>query len=486
MTETRTLLGKIATLRQRLDQAQQLASETTSMAATLLERGAAESFTVLQRKADAGAEHDVILDHVVRAVAPPGPPTLPNQLTMRARRVLERGRALLNQLRAVADAFASPLDAADAVPLFGRADPLTVLYRETAAMTDTSLRLVPMFPQIPSAQMHLCEGLEATLSVIAGRLKLLTAGVEARRAEDDRIDRLVALLTDMDAGRPADIQPLLALAEEITADARDGGPLHFREGDPARPAHFAACHGLTTARVIARVAQDDPDWRDRLVDAASAALIHDVGMLRVPVCVVTQTDPLTTDQRRVVEAHCRAGAEMAARLQPQAAWLAQAVAQHHERLDGTGYPAGLRGAQLSSLSRLLAVCDVYAAACTARPYRKAKETRTALTDVLLSAGNGALDRDHAERLLELSFYPVGSAVEMADGSLGLVTAVPTGRWDMNSPARPVVAVLTNQRRESLPAPRHIDLARRGGQGIVRTLSAPERRELLGARFPEWA
>jgi HD-GYP domain-containing protein (c-di-GMP phosphodiesterase class II) len=243
---------------------------------------------------------------------------------------------------------------------------------------------------------------------------------------------------------------------------------------------------LTTARVAARVALDHPEWRDRLVDVVLAALIHDAGMSRVPPDIISKTGPLTPDQRRAVEAHCRAGAEMAARLLPQAAWLAQAVAEHHERMDGTGYPAGLRGAQLSSLSRLLAVCDVYAAACAARPYRKAKETRTALTDVLLMAGNGMLDRDDAERLLELSFYPVGTAVALADGSSGLVTAVPAGRRDGNGPARPVVAILTDERGENLPAPRHIDLARRDGPAIVRSLSAPERRVLLGARFPEWA
>ena len=486
MTETRALLGKIAMLRQRLDQSQKLASEAASAAVNLLDNGAPTPLAALQRKADAGDEHDAVLDSVVRIVAPPESPALPNQLTMRARRVLERGRHLLVRLRDMAEAFASPLDAADAAPLFDRTDPLTVFYRETASMTDTSLRLVPLFPQIPSAQMHLCEGLEAMLTVIAGRLKLLTAGVETRRAENARIDRLTALFSDLDAGRPVEVQPILELVEEIVADARDGGPLLFREGDPARPAHFAACHGLTTARVAARVARDDPEWRGRLVDAVLAALIHDAGMARVPADILTKTDPLTPEQRRVVESHCRVGAEMAARLRPDAAWLAQAVAEHHERLDGTGYPAGLRGPQLTSLSRLLAVCDVYAATCTARPYRKAQETRTALTDALLMAGNGALDRDHAERLLELSFYPVGAAVEMADGSLGLVTAAPTGRRDMNGPARPVAAILTDAHGESLPAPRHIDLARRGDQGIVRTLSAQQRRELLGARFPEWA
>ncbi len=261
----------------------------------------------------------------------------------------------------------------------------------------------------------------------------------------------------------------------------------FREGDPARPAHFAACHGINTARVIARVVRDDPDWEGKLVEPVLAALLHDAGMARIPVEILQKTDPLTPEERRVVEGHCRAGEEMARQLRPDAAWLAQAVREHHERLDGTGYPDGLNGGQTAPLSRLLAVCDVYAAFCTARPHRPAKETRTALTDVLLLAENGVLDRDYAEKLLNLSFYPTGSAVEMADGSLALVAATPTAaRDDLNAPARPVVAVLTDPNGDSLPAPRHFDLTRREDQSIVRTLPVGERRELLAVRFPEWA
>jgi HD domain len=484
MTETQALLGRIAALRQRLEQAQKLASEASTVATELL---GVPPLTALERQAYAGGEHDALLDGVVWGMTPRlDLPPLPRQLTMRARRVLQRGRDLLTRLRQISDAFASPLDAPNPAVLFARSDPLTALYRETAAMTDTSLRLVPLFPQTASAQLHLCEGLEAILTVIAERLKTLAAGVETRRAENERVSRLATLLTDLEAGRAVSVAPFLALAEEIVTDARDGGPLLFLQGDPARPAHFAACNGLTTARVIARVARDDPEWRYQLIDAVLAALVHDAGMLRVSPEILTQTDPLTPEQRRVIEAHCRAGAEMASRLRPDAGWLAQAVAEHHERMDGTGYPDGLRGAQAGSLSRLLAVCDVYAAFCTARPHRPAKETRTALTDVLLLAEGGALDRDHAERLLELSFYPVGAAVEMADGSLALVTAAPSSRKDLNAPARPMVAVLTDAQGDSLPAPRHYDLTRREDQSIVRTLPAGERRELLAVRFPEWA
>src|SRR5262249_26344964 len=151
----------------------------------------------------------------------------------------------------------------------------------------------------------------------------------------------------------------------------------------------------------------------------------------------------------------------------------------HERLDGTGYPAGLRELQVPPLARLLAVCDVYAALCAPRPHRPARETRTALTDTLLLAEQGALDRSCAERLLQLSFYPVGSVVELADGRVGLVVATPSGRWDLQSPARPVVALLTDGQGQPLPGPQHVDLAQCEGHSIVRTLSPEERRDLLG-------
>src|SRR5262249_55410203 len=142
--------------------------------------------------------------------------------------------------------------------------------------------------------------------------------------------------------------------------------------------------------------------------------------------------------------------------------------------------------QLSALTRLLMVCDVYAAQCVPRPHRPARETRTALTDTLLMAEQGGLDRQHAERLLHLSFYPVGAAVELADGALGVVVASPGGRRDLTAPARPVVVLLTDSQGRFLPCPRPLDLATADSRSIVRTLQPAERRQRLGGRYPEWA
>jgi hypothetical protein len=314
---------------------------------------------------------------------------------------------------------------------------------------------------------------------------MLSAGVERQRQEAGRVERLAGLLADLEAGRPAETEALLALAEEILADVRDCGPLHFLEGDAQRPAHFAACHGLTTARVAARVVRHDPELRGRPQDVVLAALLHDVGMLRVPAEILAAPDALDDEQRRVIEAHCRTGAALVAPWLPDVPDLAEAVGGHHERLDGTGYPDGLRDTQIKPLTRLLAVCDVYASFCTPRPYRPARETRTALADTLLLAEQGMLDRHYAECLLQLSFYPVGAVVELADGAVGVVVATPALRRDLNGPARPVVALLTDAQGEPLPLPHHVDLAQREGPGIVRTLSAAQGRDLLGGRFPGW-
>ncbi|MHB1425995.1 MAG: HD-GYP domain-containing protein, partial [Gemmataceae bacterium] len=490
MSETQVLLGKIQALRQRLEQAQGLANEARSAAAALVEETVGgRPLLAFERLVEESDEHDAQLDRLVQPLTEQlrddDVPALPRQLTSRARRALERGRDLLQGLRQLADAFERSEDSESSPPLFERRDPLAKLYRETIALTDTALRMIPLFPDTASAQLKLCEGLETLLNVVSARQLTLSAGVERQRREVDRVARLAGLLTALDMGQEIDKQSFLALAEEVLNDAQEGGPLRFLEGDPREPAHFAACHALTTARIAGRIVRHDPELRGRPLDVLLAALVHDVGMLRIPPEILAYPEPFDDNQRRIVESHCHMGVSMAGPLLLDAPWLAEAICGHHERLDGTGYPDGLRDFQIKPLTRLLAVCDVYAALCTRRPQRPARETRTALTDTLLLAEQGQLDRHYAECLLHLSFYPVGSVVELADGAVGVVVATPQPRRDLNSPARPVIALLIDSQGQPLPLVHHVDLAQRDSSSIVRTLSSSQGRDLLGGRFPEW-
>jgi HD-GYP domain-containing protein (c-di-GMP phosphodiesterase class II) len=473
MSETQMLLGRIAALRKRLDQA----GASSDAPAKLAEAA---------RQAENGAAHDALVDAAVRpataAVEEP-PAARPRQLTGRARRVLERGRELLGKLRTLSDAFpfGNDEDGADAAA-FGRAEPLSAYYRETASMVDSSLRMIALFPDTATAQMQLCEGVEAVLGVVARRTDTLQAGVERHRAEVGRVAHLAALLADLEAGRPVGLDSFETIADDVLIDAAECGPLRFLDFDPARPEQSVARHSFNVARVAARLARHDTDMPARPRDVIVAALLLDVGMLRVPGALLHGSEPLDDDGRRAVESHCPAGAEILLALAPEERWLADVALTHHERLDGTGYPGGLKEAQLSPLARFLAVCDVYAAVCAARPHRAARDPRTALADTLLLAEQGKLDGRHAERLLRLSFYPPGTAVELADGCLGVVVAAHAG----GDPARPVVAILVDGGGQPLPLPRHLDLAVCDDHSILRALPAAERRAAPGRLFPEWA
>jgi hypothetical protein len=402
-------------------------------------------------------------------------------LTARARRALERGRDLLAALRDLAQEPAVQESGSVAA----------TLSRECAALTDAALRLVRDLPDSPSAQLHQCEGIDGVLEAATRKLASLAAVVRRQREEASRIGLLADFLGGLVAGDAVDLAPVSTLAETLLVEAAECAPLRFLNQPPAAVdgawvARAVACHALTVAQVMARMVRLDPDLRGRSAEAVLAALVHDVGMLTVPPEVLAHGSPLDDAGRRAVEAHCNTGAELLAKRLPDAVLLAEAAGRHHERRDGTGYPNGLREQQVSPVTRLLAVCDVYAAGCCVRPHRPAREPRTALTDVLLLAEQGLLDSHFAERLLQLSFYPAGSVVEMADGAVGVVAAPPSGRRDLSTPARPVVALLIDADNRFLPSPRYVDLAQCETHSIVRTLLPAERRRLLGARYPEWA
>ena len=475
MTDTKEILKKIAALRLRLDETR-VSAGAASMPPSLDQGDDIKATALLEEKVNAGAWHNILLDGTLRQISADADaaPLLPPKLTARGARVLKRGRELLHQMR---DMLEDPLLRAD------DRDPLTSLHAEIASMLDVLLRTVQAFPPSASAQLRLCEGLEAAERLIEERLMVLNAALTHRRRELGRVDGLADIFAKLASGQEVNPQHILALTGEIIAELRANEPLRFLYASAAEPARFVAAHSITVAHVMGRLLHDDAEWKDRLEEALFAALLHDVGMVRVPVEILANPGPLTDEQRRLVERHPNVGAHMISRIMPGGGIFTEAANDHHERLDGTGYPAGRRDSQLSSYTRILAICDVYAALGARRPYRPARDTRTALTDTLLLADQGALDRTYAERLLALSFYPIGSVVELNDGAAGYVIATHPGRLGIDNPGKPILSLFTGAGGQVLALPCIVNLME-DGRSIVRSLPMSERRRLLLGRYPE--
>src|SRR5579884_181063 len=255
MSETQALLGKISALRQRLEQAPGRTKPITLP--TVLAPtppGPAERLQELERQVDYGGQHSRLLDYSLRQLTEAdgtieGEHVWPSRLTLRSRRLLERGRELVGQLRKLCD---EPMLTQD------DNDPLAARFRQTTAMIDTALRIIQAFPDAPSVQLRLGEGLEGIVDDVALRLAGLTAAIAQRRRDAGWIERLSDLLRALTTAERLDIKPFLFLAEEIVRDAQDGAPLRFLYGDAAQPARFVAGHGLVVAQVMSRLAPHDP------------------------------------------------------------------------------------------------------------------------------------------------------------------------------------------------------------------------------------
>jgi hypothetical protein len=293
--------------------------------------------------------------------------------------------------------------------------------------------------------------------------------VDRRQQDRHQWHTLKSIMAGLLEKKPVEIQALTRLGEQILEEANDQRPIRFYPGQGTESIDWIAGHGLNVAQAMARVIRHHPDLRARPLDGVLAALVHDVGMLDVPAEILCQKESLPDEARRIIETHVFTSTRLAARLFPGAKWLVEAIEAHHERIDGTGYPGGKREIQIPALARLLAVCDVYASMRVSRPQRPARESRTALTETLLMADQGQLDKQAAEHLLTLSFYPIGTLVEMTDGTTGLVVATPLARHDLQAPSRPVVKLFNDSHGKPLAMPRYLDLAQSDHGTIVRTL-----------------
>jgi HD-GYP domain-containing protein (c-di-GMP phosphodiesterase class II) len=122
-------------------------------------------------------------------------------------------------------------------------------------------------------------------------------------------------------------------------------------------------------------------------DLEFAALLHDVGKVRVPNSIVNKPGPLTAEERALMERHTVEGERLLLRVGGLLGETGRVVRSCHERWDGEGYPDGLAGEQIPLLARIVSCCDAYNAMTSDRSYRRALPVEQALAE--LRAGSGS-------------------------------------------------------------------------------------------------
>lgn len=148
---------------------------------------------------------------------------------------------------------------------------------------------------------------------------------------------------------------------------------------------YTAGHQKRVAAISVAIAKE-MGWADESVQALyMAAMVHDIGKISIPSEILTKPTHLSDLEMKIVQGHPDTGYQILKDI-PFPWPIAKMVLQHHERLDGSGYPLGLKGEQICQEARILAVADTIEAMATHRPYRSARGLTSAIEEIRSEAG----------------------------------------------------------------------------------------------------
>jgi HD-GYP domain-containing protein (c-di-GMP phosphodiesterase class II) len=175
---------------------------------------------------------------------------------------------------------------------------------------------------------------------------------------------------------------------------------------------------------------------DTLLELSNGALLHDVGMLRVPEDIKTKDGQLEKEELQTMRSHPLFSYQIITGDLALSDEIAQIALQHHERWDGDGYPQSLKGDDINYLARITSIADAYEAMISERPYRNSMVGYQAMKNIL-SDNCRRFDPDILKIFIRsMGIYPLGSLVMMSDSSIARVIGV-----NKEAPLRPEIILL---------------------------------------------
>jgi HD-GYP domain-containing protein (c-di-GMP phosphodiesterase class II) len=198
-----------------------------------------------------------------------------------------------------------------------------------------------------------------------------------RKALEGSMTAFNGVARDLAAGKPPSMGPVTdACSNLIEVIAQEElGPLlvKIRNHD-----NFTYVHSMRYSAFMGLFGKSIGLPKAMQVQVASGGLLHDMGMMTIPPFVLNKQEALTPTEWKQVRGHVAVGQKLLSAMGQVGKGVEIIITQHHERLDGSGYPNGLRGSQLNELARMAGIIDVFCALTDRRPYKDPLSANAAL------------------------------------------------------------------------------------------------------------
>jgi HD-GYP domain-containing protein (c-di-GMP phosphodiesterase class II) len=300
----------------------------------------------------------------------------------------------------------------------------------------------PAVAEIPAAPPEVQEKASFAEEVKrAGRI--VTKGKEA----------VVSMFQEARMGKAIDAEAAAPLVEEISNSVlRNPGALislaRLKTADDYTFMHSVAVCALMIA-LARQIGLDEQQTRE----AGMAGLLHDLGKAMIPMSILNKPGKLTDAEFDLVKTHPAEGHKLLLGGTGINEISKDVCLHHHEKVDGSGYPEGLNGDTMSLYAKMGAVCDVYDAVTSNRPYKAGWDPAESIKR--MAEWTGHFDATVFQAFVKsLGIYPVGSLVRLASGKLGVVT-----EQGEHSLLKPKIKVFFSTKSQAYIKPETIDLAR---------------------------
>lgn len=227
------------------------------------------------------------------------------------------------------------------------------------------------------------------------------------------------LFNEARLGRAIHVDGCIPLVADISDSlARNGSALiglaRLKNKD-----EYTYMHSVAVCALMVSLARQLGLDEATVLEAGLSGLLHDIGKMAMPLAVLNKAGSLTDAEFAVMRSHPERGHGLLTAAGSIPHSVLDVCLHHHEKFDGTGYPHGLKGEEISLFSRMGAVCDVYDAITSNRPYKKAWNPADSLARMTQWSGHFDTRVLHAY-VRSVGIYPLGSLVRLQSGRLGVV------------------------------------------------------------------